>query len=131
MNFVDRTLIKMNLKLNPHFLFLAWNENPTITISETMTYPIENVKFPTVTLCSRNSNPDRWGPTIKVFDYVKRRCPTGRYRIVATSNLAHCSKLKLNGKKLSRFQFQFPGLLGTSNKKTRNDIFFSIIGHQR
>ena len=26
----------------------------------------------------------------------------------------HCSKLKMNGKKLSKFQFHFPGLLGTS-----------------
>ena len=30
------------------------------------------------------------------------------------STCAHRSKLKINGKKLSRFQFHFPGLLGTS-----------------
>ena len=30
---------------------------------------------------------------------------------------AHCSKLKMNGKKLSLFQFHFPGLLGTSLDK--------------
>ena len=26
--------------------------------------------MPTVTLCPKNMNPDRWGPTIKIFDYV-------------------------------------------------------------
>ena len=27
---------------------------------------------------------------------------------------SHCSKVKMNGKKLNKFQFHFPGLLGTS-----------------
>ena len=38
---------------------------------ETLTYPIEELPFPTVTVCPRDSNPDRWGPTIKLFDFVK------------------------------------------------------------
>ena len=29
-------------------------------------------------------------------------------------NCTHCLKIKINGKKLSRFKFYFPGLLGTS-----------------
>ena len=29
-------------------------------------------------------------------------------------HIAHCSKVKMNDKKLSRWQFHFPGLLGTS-----------------
>jgi hypothetical protein len=40
-----------------------------------MTYPIEELTFPTVTLCPQDTNPDRWGATIKILDYVKRRCP--------------------------------------------------------
>ena len=53
----------------------AWSKHPTLTIIETMTYPIEHVTFPEVTLCPQNSNPDRWGPTIKIFDHLERRCP--------------------------------------------------------
>ena len=54
---------------------LAWNERPTIVISESTNYPIEKVIFPTVTLCPIDSNPDRWGPAIKMFDYLEQRCP--------------------------------------------------------
>ena len=32
----------------------------------------------------------------------------------ATLFSTYCSKMKMNSKKLSRFQFNFPGLLGTS-----------------
>ena len=41
-----------------------------------MTYPIEKVLFPTVTICPTNMNLDRWGVPVKVFDFLKRRCPT-------------------------------------------------------
>ena len=57
------------------FYFSVWYESPTITVLETMTYPIEELTFPTVTLCPQDTNPDRWGATIKILDYVKRRCP--------------------------------------------------------
>ena len=62
-----------NIRMYP---FTAWNENPTITIIETMAYPIEKVIFPTVTICPQTSNPDRWGPTIKIFDHFQRHCST-------------------------------------------------------
>ena len=47
------------------------------------------------------------------------------------NGLPHCSKLKMNAKKLSRFQFHFPGLLGTSPMSKQETFFFSITGHQR
>ena len=55
------------------FSILAWAERPTITISESMNYPIEKIIFPSVTLCP-NSNPDRWGPIFKIFDGIRGRC---------------------------------------------------------
>ena len=43
-----------------------------------MTSPIEDLMFPTVTLCPKNPNPDRWGATIKLFDYMRQGCdPNG------------------------------------------------------
>ena len=59
-------------------LSLGIYENPTLTVLETMTFPIEELRFPTITLCPSNPNPDRWGATIKILDYVKRKCPKNR-----------------------------------------------------
>ena len=59
-------------------IFSVWYTKPTITVLETMTYPIEELKFPTITLCPSNANPDRWGPLIKIFDYLKRSCDKER-----------------------------------------------------
>ena len=69
---VETYALALTLKL---IFFLAWSKNPTLTIIETMTHPIDKVTFPAVTICPKSSNPDRWGPVIKVFDYMKRRCP--------------------------------------------------------
>ena len=75
--FIKRVLIVASNVLNHRvivFFPLAWEENLTISTSESMNHPIELVNFPTVTLCPKSSNPDRWGPTIKVFDNLKRNC---------------------------------------------------------
>ena len=58
--------------------FLAWYDSPIVTVLETLTYPIEELPFPTVTVCPKDSNPDRWGPTIKLFDHLNRRCGSDR-----------------------------------------------------
>ena len=55
-------------------LFSEWNKQPTTASIETITSPIEGLTFPTVTLCPKNPNPDRWGPTIKLFDYMEQGC---------------------------------------------------------
>ena len=65
-SFIEHSLLLLFL--------IVWSENPTITIIETMSYPIEKVIFPTVTLCPQNNDPDRWGPIIKIFDHFQRRC---------------------------------------------------------
>ena len=37
---------------------------------------------------------------------------------------SHCSKVKMNGKKLNKFQFHFPGLLGTLPMSKQKTFFF-------
>ena len=62
----------------PHmlFIFAVWvEEKPVIDILDTTSFPIEKVEFPTVTLCPASSNSDRWGATIKLFDYLNVVCP--------------------------------------------------------
>ena len=51
-----------------------WINEPVIDILETTSYPIEKVDFPTVTICPASSNSDRWGPVIKLFDYLNGTC---------------------------------------------------------
>ena len=63
-----RILVSLYLCL----FFLAWYVHPIV--SKTVVIPIENVMFPTVTMCPKNSNPDRWGPVIKVFDQLELKC---------------------------------------------------------
>ena len=55
--------------------FSVWYDSPTVTVVDSMTYPIEELAFPSVTLCPENSNPDRWGTTIKIFDHFEKKCP--------------------------------------------------------
>ena len=55
---------------------LAWEEFPTK--AKTLVYPVKEAEFPTVTLCAKNNNPDRWGPVIKIFDHLKRSCSSQR-----------------------------------------------------
>ena len=51
--------------------FTVWIEEPVIDTLESTSFPIEQVDFPTVTLCPKSSNTDRWGPVIKIFDNIK------------------------------------------------------------
>ena len=67
--------IKSAVLLASHCMsFLAWEEDPATTGIESISYPIEELPFPTITLCPTNPNPDRWGPVIKAFDKMRRRC---------------------------------------------------------
>ena len=59
------------------FSFLAWTEIPTIMVVETASHPIEDVSFPTITICPQTTNSDRWGSTIKILDYAQRNCSSG------------------------------------------------------
>ena len=51
-------------------MYLVWIDEPVIDILDSTSFPIEEVEFPTVTLCPKSSNSDRLGAMIKVFDYV-------------------------------------------------------------
>ena len=55
---------------------IAWTKNPAVTVIETMAYPVEKVKYPSVTMCPFNPNSDRWGTPVKIMDFVKRSCET-------------------------------------------------------
>ena len=48
---------------------------PVIDTLESTFYPIEKVEFPTVTLCPKSSNSDRWRAVTKLFDYLDVKCP--------------------------------------------------------
>ena len=55
---------------------LEWiDEKPVVDVLETTSFPIEQVEFPTITLCPAISNSDRWGAAIKILDYIERICP--------------------------------------------------------
>ena len=57
------------------FSSTVWIEEPVIDVLDSSTFSIEKVDFPTVTLCPKSSNSDRWGPMLKVFDYLNVTCP--------------------------------------------------------
>ena len=39
-------------------MYIQWKENPTITTINTTAYPIKNVEFPAITICSQGSAKD-------------------------------------------------------------------------
>ena len=49
-------------------MLAGWIENPIKSV--VLTFPIDKIVFPTVTLCPRDSRPDRWGSVIKIFDHL-------------------------------------------------------------
>ena len=58
----------------PQYIFSVWIDKPTVTGIDSINSPIETLTFPTITLCPKNPNPDRWGPAIKLFDHMKQKC---------------------------------------------------------
>ena len=59
------------------FNFPGWYENPIKSV--VLTFPINKILFPTVTLCPRDSRPDRWGSAIKIFDQLNSDCGSKRW----------------------------------------------------
>jgi hypothetical protein len=52
-----------------------WQENPVQTVIETTNYPVQNVPFPTVTVCPGEANrPLRFGFTEAFFNFIRYRC---------------------------------------------------------
>ena len=64
-------LLQINFKL------AGWHENPIKSV--VLTFPIDKIVFPTVTLCPRDSRPDRWGSVIKIFDQLDTNCGSNRW----------------------------------------------------
>ena len=58
------------------YFYSAWEEFPYT--EKLIVHSVKASPFPTVTLCPENNSPDRWGPVIKVFDYLKRKCTSPR-----------------------------------------------------
>ena len=65
-----------NQKLKIKILLAGWIENPIK--SKVLTFPIDKIVIPTVTLCPRDSRPDRWGTAIKIFDQLNTDCGSKR-----------------------------------------------------
>ena len=63
--------------LQIQFQLAGWIENPIK--SKVLTFPINKILFPTVTLCPRDSRPDRWGSVIKIFDQMETDCVSKRW----------------------------------------------------
>ena len=39
-----------------------------------MAYPVEKVRYPSITMCPHNANTDRWGTPVKILDFLQRAC---------------------------------------------------------
>ena len=62
------------------FKFSGWYENPIN--SKVLVIPLDKVVFPTITLCPRDSRPDRWGSVMKIFDQLETECVPKRWDYV-------------------------------------------------
>ena len=69
--------ILVHLALYLQFKLAGWYENPIKSV--VLTFPIEDIVFPTVTLCPEDSRPDRWGSVIKIFDQLNTDCGPQRW----------------------------------------------------
>jgi hypothetical protein len=57
-----------------YIFFSEWNENPILITIETTDYPIENITFPTVTVCREENEPNCFEFVTKIFDYFPFPC---------------------------------------------------------
>ena len=53
--------------------FTQWAEYPVITTLETISAPIDEIQFPTVTVCDQKP-PNNWGPLEKVLNSLAFEC---------------------------------------------------------
>ena len=58
--------------ISVHESILKWESKQTITTLESIATPIQNIQFPTVTVCPHeNSEPDNWAFLEKIFDSIQ------------------------------------------------------------
>ena len=51
-------------------MLLVWKDEPVMGILDSISHPIDEVEFPTVTLCPKTLSSDRFGALLKAFDYT-------------------------------------------------------------
>ena len=71
---IKDTVVKYSFVFNPQLA--GWYENPIKSV--VVTFPLDKIVFPAVTLCPRDSRPDRWGSVIKIFDHLNTDCEPDR-----------------------------------------------------
>jgi hypothetical protein len=64
----------INIILITKINFLEWNNNPVIITVETTDFPVENISFPTVTVCREDNEPNCFEFVTKIFDYFPFPC---------------------------------------------------------
>ena len=65
--------------------FMQWSDDPVITTLATISAPIDEIQFPTVTVCDQKPA-DNWGPIEKVLNSLAFECSS------PTSNCAESTK---------------------------------------
>ena len=55
-------------------MFTEWNGNPVLISVETTDFPVENIHFPTVTVCREDNEPNCFEFVAKLFDYIQFPC---------------------------------------------------------
>ena len=79
-----------------YFSFADWSANPVITTLDTIVAPIEEIQFPTVTVCQDESKaPDNWAFLETIMNSIAFKCydPTNNKR-KKVKNLPLCSTTK-------------------------------------
>ena len=123
-------------RLGKKFDSAAWNSCTLRTLTEafcSLTVVQWKLLIAVGGLSDANGSMELWDTSnniIREIEYVNGTMDTSQ---VSKVHISHCSKMKMNGKKLSRFQFHFhfPGILGTSMMSKQEAIFLSMIGLQR
>jgi hypothetical protein len=62
------------VKLNDDIFFPEWISNPISIVIENPDYPVENIPFPTVTVCREENKPNFFEFIAKILDYVSFPC---------------------------------------------------------
>ena len=95
----------------------AWNSSTLRTLTEafcSLTVVQWKLLIAVGGLSDANGSMELWDTSnniIREIEYVNGTMDTSQ---VSKVHISHCSKMKMNGKKLSRFQFNFSRFLGTS-----------------
>ena len=55
-------------------MLLEWNNSPISIVLETTSHPITKVEFPTVTICPKDPDPNKWTLVMKALDPLDLKC---------------------------------------------------------